>query len=112
MSHVRYYDNIVNIGSKSVRLPHKVLDAFESQGIIIIFLDPDANLGKTGQYHNLIGYDFHGTKQWEAELPTANKSDVYWKLSNKNPLIVYSFSSYECEIETLTGKILKKIFYK
>lgn len=112
MSYISYSGTVLKVGGKVITLPYKILEAFESEQVIVVFLDPDANLGKTGQYGNLIAYDTSGTKKWEAELPTTKISDVYWKIVNKTPLVAYSFSSYECEIDISTGKILKKNFYK
>jgi hypothetical protein len=89
-----------------------IKDAFFSKNIVIVFLDPDANLGSTGQYKNLLGYDCQGEKLWEAELPTANSSDVYWRIKQRMPLVVSSFSSYECIIDESTGEIVSSDFYK
>ncbi|GAB3036707.1 hypothetical protein [Bowmanella dokdonensis] len=112
MSQISYSGTILKVNGNPVMLPHEILEAFDVQGVIIVFLDPDAELGSGGQYRNLIGYSSNGTKLWEAELPTTKKSDVYWKIAKRVPLTVYSFSSYECELDISTGKILRKDFYK
>ena len=91
---------------------YPIKDAFELNGTVIVFLDPDANLGKSGQYRNLLGFDLQGKRIWEAELPTTKPSDVYWRIKQKSPLIVSSFSSYECQIYETTGKIKSAKFYK
>ena len=112
MSGISYSGADLKIDNKLITMPYKILEVFKSGEVIVVFLDPDANLGKTGQYRNLLAYDANATKKWEAELPTSKISDVYWKIVNKTPLVAYSFSSYECEIDISTGKILKKSFYK
>ncbi len=112
MSQISYSGTVLGINGKSIVVSHEISEAFEVQGIIIVFLDPDADLGKGGQYQNLIAYDSNGVELWKAELPTSKASDVYWKIANKSPLTVYSYSSYECVIDASTGKILKKEFYK
>ena len=103
---------ILEINGIEVVLPYPIIDAFVSLGIVVVLLDPDSNMGKSGQYRNLIAYDTSGQKMWEAELPTSKPSDVYWKIAKKEPLIAYSFSSYECEIDVTTGKILRSEFYR
>ncbi len=112
MSHVTYSGNVLTIDGTNVQCAYEIIDAFEANGVVIVFLDPDANMGNTMQYRNLIAYGLSGKKLWEAELPTKKISDVYWKLANREPLKVYSFSSHECEIDPVTGKILNSNFYK
>jgi hypothetical protein len=102
----------LKVNGVNVVLPYPAIDGFMSRGIIVVLLDPDANMGKTGQYRNLLAYDATGEKLWEADLPTSKPSDVYWKIVNREPLIVYSFSSYECEIDLATGVIVRCDFYK
>ncbi|HAK59544.1 MAG TPA: hypothetical protein DCO77_04065 [Nitrospiraceae bacterium] len=102
----------LKIDTEEIVLPYSVVDAFVSKGIIVVLLDPDANLEKDKQYKNLLAYDPSGKKMWEAELPTPKPSDVYWKIVKKDPLVAYSFSSYECEIDLCSGKIIRSDFYK
>ncbi len=112
MSRITYSGNILTIDATDVQCKQEIVEAFEVNGVVVVFLDPDADMGKTMQYRNLIAYRLTGQKIWEAELPTQKLSDVYWKLSSKKPLKAYSFSSYECEIDMLTGKIITSSFYK
>lgn len=112
MSQINYSDNVLKIDDTTVVFPYEIYEVFESHQAVIVFLNPDANLGTEEQYKNLIAYNLNGVKLWEAELPTTKKSDVYWKIASKTPLIAYSFSSYACEIDIATGRILKKVFYK
>jgi hypothetical protein len=112
MSQINYSDNVLKIDDTTVILPYEIHEVFESHQVVVVLLNPDANLGIDGQYKNLIAYNLSGVKLWEADLPTTKKSDVYWKIASKTPLIAYSFSSYACEIDIATGRILKKVFYK
>jgi len=89
-----------------------IKDAFLISDVIVILLDPDENLGIDGQYQNLIGYNLTGSCIWRAELPTIKTSDVYWKINSSKPLVVSSWSSYNCHIDELTGLIVEKEFYK
>lgn len=113
MTRIEFSGNQLTINSDSVvDLMYPIKDAFELSGVVVVFLDPDANLGKSGQYRNLIGINQQGKKIWEADLPTSKSSDVYWKIKQKTPLIVSSFSSYECRIDESNGKIKSAEFYK
>ncbi len=113
MTRIEFSGNRLAINSGSVLdLPYPIKDAFELSGVVVVFLDPDANLGKAGQYRNLLGFDQQGKKLWEAELPTSKSSDVYWRIKKKSPLVMSSFSSYECLIDESTGKIKSSEFYK
>lgn len=112
MIQLTFSGTVLKINKIEILLPYPISDAFVSLGIIIIFLDPDANMGKSGQYKNIVAYDTSGQKMWEAELPTSKSSDVYWKIVKKEPLVALSYSSYECEIDVATGKIVRSEFYK
>lgn len=112
MTNVTYSGATINVNGKIIALPYSVLDAYEDNGIIVILIDPDAYIGKEKNFKNLIAYSNLGKKLWEAEFPQVYKPDYYWKISNHAPLIARSFSSYECEINMITGKIIKTDFYK
>ena len=113
MSKIEVFGRQLKIDSTYVvEFLYPIKEAFFSENTVIVFLDPDANLGKTRQYKNLLGYDCQGKKIWEAELPTSKSSDVYWRIKQRVPLVVSSFSSYECNIDESTGEIVSSEFYK
>jgi hypothetical protein len=114
MTQIDIAGNRLTIGAdhRVVDFSYPIKEAFEQGGTIVVFLDPDANLGKDGQYRNLIGLDLIGNKKWLAELPTSDSCDVYWRIKQRDPLIVSSFSSYECRINLRTGDIESSEFYK
>jgi len=112
MSRISHSGNTLKINGKEVRFDHEITEVFEVRDMVIVFLNPDADTGETEQYRNLIAVAASGQKLWKAELPTSKASDVYWKVSSKDPLVAYSFSSYECEIDLATGKVLTLSFYK
>lgn len=91
---------------------YPVSDAFQEDDKIIVLFDPDSKTGKFGQFPNLIAIDRRGQKIWTAQLPTTETGDAYYRISSRKPLIAYSVCSYSCEIDTQTGKIKQKIFYK
>lgn len=89
-----------------------IKEAFVLSDVIVVLLDPDENLGRDGQYKNLKGYNMTGNCIWKAELPTEKTSDVYWKIKSEDPLVASSFSSYNCQINELTGRIVEREYYK
>lgn len=89
-----------------------VLIAFELMGKVIVLFDPDEYIPKVGQFNNLIALDINGNKLWEAELPTTETGDCYFKILSNSPIKAKSFKSYNCEIDVDTGKIISKEFTK
>lgn len=112
MTAISFSGSTIHIDGRPIDLFHDILEAYEFQGVIVILLDPDSDLGASAQFRNLIGINVNGARLWEAELPTTKSSDVYWKIVQKNPLKAYSFSSFECEIDIHNGRIKSKNFYK
>jgi len=109
---INFVDRKLIINGNEVSVDYPVKEAFNFKDKILVFFDPDTYKSKFGQFHNLICVDFYGNKIWEVELPTHESSDRYYKISRKSPLILYSITSFECEIDPNTGKIIKKVFYK
>ena len=112
MIKVTYSGSIVQVGGVEISLPYDVLDAYENKGVVVVLIDPDSYIGKEKGLRNIVAYDVSGKKLWDANFPQRDKPDYYWKISNRTPLVVKSFSSYECEIDLITGKVLKANFYK
>jgi hypothetical protein len=108
------------IDGRSIELEYAVRDAFELDGRIIVLLDPDAYLkdpayGKErrrgdGALRNLRALSMSGQPLWEARFPEA--ADYYYKVVERRPLTVLSFSSFRCVIDTVTGQIISKEFCK
>jgi len=112
MIDLKYADKNLYINNRLVTLDYPIKEAFTLSDKIIVLSDPDSNLGKDGQFKNLICLDKRGNIVWVAEMPTDKNSDVYYKISKRNPLTVYSFCSFECEIDIKNGTIKRKIFFK
>ena len=113
MKHIHTSDKSLLIDNKyEVDFAYPIRDAVDLENVIVVLLDPNANLGASGQFKNLLAFDRTGVRKWVAELPTRDSSDVYWKIHSATPLIVYSFSSHECEIDKMTGRIKHSEFYK
>jgi hypothetical protein len=109
---VSHSGNTVKINGEIVSLDYTVKEAFVVNELVIVLFDPDANLGKQGQFRNLVALHPTGELAWIAEFPTSKVSDVYYRISSQQPLKVASFSSYECEISPETGRIVSKSFFK
>jgi hypothetical protein len=113
MSKVSFKGNIVTIEGKEIPCEHTIEDALESKDVVVVFLDPDAEMGKPGKYQNIIGFDSTGKQLWKAELPPSEmQGDTYYKIAKRKPLVAYSCSSYECELDLLTGKIVGFDYFK
>lgn len=95
-----------------IRLEYPVIDAFQEGNKIIVLFDSDAETNPHKQFPNLTAIDFHGQRLWTAELPTTRGGDRYYQISSRNPLIADSIYSYNCEIDSQTGRIKQKIYYK
>lgn len=112
MTDVSCDGSTVSVDGLSVHMDYPVREAFEVDGVNVVLLDPDADLGKQGQYRNLIGIRPDGTTLWRANLPTDRRSDAYCRIASRAPLVVSSFSSYDCEIDVRTGRVIRADFYK
>lgn len=109
---ITHTGKVLCINGRELTLEYPIKESFDVNGIVIVLLDPDSNLGSHGQFRNVIGFDANGNQVWIAELPTEKTSDVYYQVSSRTPLKLSSFCSYECEVDPKTGKILSKSFYK
>ena len=117
---VSFQENFLVIDGQSKQFPWAILDAIELTDKVIVLFDPDSylvdpnykvmRLKGAPSYKNLIAFTKGGVKLWEAEFPRA--SDYYHRITSAVPLIVYSFSSYKCEIDPISGTIKSKEFYK
>ena len=96
-----------------LRLKYPVKDAFPSDdSAIIVLYDPDASLGVSGQFRNLVAVTNTGEEIWRAELPTNQSADVYTAISSRAPLQAFTWSSFQCRIDEATGRLLSKEFLK
>jgi hypothetical protein len=92
----------------------------EHDGRVFVLLDPNSYLTDpncmlhhprgTAAIRNLVALGAEGDILWEAELPQL--ADYYYSLLSVAPLTVNSFSSYRCEIDPGSGKIVRKVFFK
>jgi hypothetical protein len=96
-----------------VRLKYPVKDAFPlNDSTIIVLYEPDALLGTGGQFRNLVAITNAGEEIWHAELPTNQNADVYTAIYSREPLLAFSWTSFQCRIDETTGRLLSKEFLK
>jgi hypothetical protein len=120
MNDLVFKNKTVYTGGNVIETEYPILDAFALSEKTIVLIDPDIYLadldykkkrqGGTKAYKNLQAFSPNGTKLWDAQFP--EDSDYYYKISSRNPLVAYSFSSYKCEIDLASGEIKKKEFLK
>lgn len=108
------------IDGHALEMPWEILDAADGGGKVFVLFDPDSYLldpnykkmRRSGlpAIKNLIAYAYDGSVLWSADLPA--ESDYYYKIISIDPLIVNSFSSFACKINTLNGSIEGMNFFK
>jgi hypothetical protein len=109
---VRFIERELFIDESRYELPYPIDDSIEYEDLVVVLFSPDGAPKNYGQFHNLVGLDRSGQPQWEAQLPTSNTGDRYYKIVSKDPLVAYSTQSYDCTISLETGSILAKVFTK
>jgi hypothetical protein len=109
---ITFAGNTILAGGRVVEVEHPVADAFQLEGRIIVLFDPDSYTERFGQFPNLAAYAPTGERLWTTELPTTISGDRYYKVASREPLVVYSIYSFECEIDPSTGRIIARRFYK
>ncbi len=120
MMSVSFSSNTLVVGDVTLSLQYAIRDAFVLDDKIIVLLDPDSYLTaptyrqeqRRGErsVQNLLAISNNGQLLWEAEFP--EKADYYYRVVSRQPLTALSFSSYRCEIDPRTGKIIAKQFLK
>ena len=120
MKPVTFQGKTLIVDGTPLVLPYAVRDAFMLGDKVVVLLDPDSYLsdpsyGKdrrrgNSSLHNLVALTCEGNLIWEAEFP--EQADYFYKVISRSPLCVLSFSSFRCEIDPQTGRILQKEFLK
>jgi hypothetical protein len=117
---IRIQGTTITIDGREAQLDWPALAAEETTDRIFVLLDPDAYLADADYklarrngapaIRNLVGLSRDGRKLWEAEFP--EDRDYYYQFSSVVPLRVNSFSSFLCEIDPESGKIVAKEFLR
>ena len=109
---VRFEDDVVIAGGRRLQLDHPIKSAWVVGSRIIVLFDPNAELANLGQFRNLVAVENAGHQAWVAELPTSTTGDRYYRVDSQDPIVVSSFSSYDCQIDAESGRITRKVFTK
>ncbi|WP_440617451.1 hypothetical protein [Cysteiniphilum sp. 6C5] len=122
MIQTKFEGKYLYINDKKIQLPYVIREAFERENKVIVLFDSDLSTNPTQpkKFHNLVAYDLNGNELWKAELPIHDAYgevqeldwDDYWGVWNMDSLKASSSSSYRCTIDSKTGKIINKIYYK
>ena len=117
---IEIHGNVLTIDGRVVQLDWPVLEVAETRDKVFVLLDPDAYLGDASYKYslrnggpairNLVAISRDCQRLWEGELPEGR--DYYYQFSSTEPLQVNSFSSFLCEIDPESRKILAKEFLK
>jgi hypothetical protein len=94
-----------------IRLDYPIRQTVLMDNRIIVVFDYMAKQN-IGQFRNLRAYDFEGKELWIAQHPSNETVDTYVEITNNNPLIVWNYAGYICEIDPTNGKIIKATFAK
>lgn len=100
------------VGDHMVELEYPIQEAFALEDKILVLYSPDAYQRDFGQFPNFVAFTPSGTKLWTAELPTTMTGDRYYEVSSWAPLVARSVYSFECELESSSGRIISKRFLK
>lgn len=103
---LRVVGYVLIVGGRRLELEHAINAAWRVGDRILVLFDPDSEQG--GQFPNLIALDDEGRQVWVAELPTTTTGDRYYRLQSETPIVVSSFSSFDCEIDPNTGRIVRR----
>lgn len=120
MTSVSWQADTLVIDGRPFSLVYPIREAFALDNEIIVLLDPNAYLndpsyskerrrGKNA-LRNLLALTTDGEMLWEAEFP--EQVDYYYEVSCRSPLTALTFSSFRCEIDPKTGRIVRMEFLK
>jgi hypothetical protein len=120
MKNITYAGNQLLLDGGSILTEFPIQDAVDLDQRVVVLLDPDSYLSDTAYstdrrrgnnpVRNLLAYSRSGELLWEADFP--EQADYYYRLVSSVPLVALSFSSYECEIDPQTGRIISRKFLK
>jgi hypothetical protein len=103
----------VQIGESSWKVEFPIREAVMLGAKLIILYDPDSPQAiRFRQFRNLVAYNVQGEKMWTAEHPTNETAAVYVNLISSNPLRVWNFACFVCEIDPANGKLIQAEFTK
>lgn len=98
-------------GDKHI-LEFPIEEAFALGDRVIVLFDPNSSLEFGERMSNLIAVAGDGNTVWEAELPTNFSGDRYYQIASRDPLVADANRSFSCTIDSSSGQIISKTFFK
>jgi len=112
--------NNLYYGSIHVSTSYPIKEAHQIGNAVLVLIDPSSYLNDSSYpkerrrgvnaLRNLLLFSDQGKLIWEAEFP--EHVDYYYRIISTSPIVVYSFSSYQCMIDINSGKIMEMEFMK
>jgi len=109
---ITFVERELRIDGQPHILAFPIDEAFQHGSLVVVVFAPDSDPKKFGQFHNVIAVDCEGNKVWEADLPTSNTGDRYYRVANREPLTLNSTQSFDVVLDPATGRIIEKVFTK
>ena len=105
--------DVVQLGESSWKVEYPIREAVMLGDKIVLLYDPDSPEAiHFRQFRNLVAYNTHGEKLWTAEHPTNETAGVYVNFMSSDPLRVWNFACFVCEINPANGKLIQAEFTK
>lgn len=106
----------LTVSGKILELPHKILDAAEIDGQILVIYDY-MEFPKNEPATNLVCIDKTGAEIWRAQNPTGRQTDAYTSFyreiaARSGCVAVNNFSGYFCEVNLTDGTLVSAQFTK
>ena len=109
---VSFVERELTIDGNTHILAFSIDEAFALGDRVIVLFDPNGSPELGERMSNLIAVTGDGSTVWEAKLPTNFSGDRYYRIASRDPLVAYSNRSFDCTIDSNSGQIISKTFYK
>lgn len=102
----------LDIDGKRIKFDYPISVLIFFNNIFFILFEPNSDKKMSGQFQNLWGVNTEGTILWKATFPDT-LPDCFLNIYMENDnLHAYSFTGYDCMIDSSTGNIIKSEFVK
>ena len=105
-------DGVLEINAKRVDIEPDFYfqEAVLVSGVVVGLLGRPP--GRAGTFRNIRGYSLEGKELWIAEMPTDSYDGWFGFDVVNSEIRAQSLSSYDCYLDPLSGKILRKEWFK
>jgi hypothetical protein len=109
---VSFVERELTIDGHTYILSFPIDEAFALGDKVIVLFDPNSSPEFGERMSNLVAVAGDSSTVWEAELPTNFSGDRYYQIASRDPLVADSNRSFSCTIDSSSGQIISKTFYK